>query len=83
MKSKNLTVIINQKIKPFKKQITVDSDKSLSIRSFLIGSICQGVSNVDNVLESDDVMSAVAVCKNLELKLKRLSRNLIKFLEMG
>ena len=72
MKSKNLTVIINQKIKPFKKQITVDSDKSLSIRSFLIGSICQGVSNVDNVLESDDVMSAVAVCKKLGIKIKKI-----------
>ena len=72
MKRKIFTVEINQKIKPFKKQITVDSDKSLSIRSFLIGSICQGVSNVDNVLESDDVMSAVAVCKKLGIKIKKI-----------
>ena len=30
---------INSKIPPFKKIITVDSDKSQSIRSFIIGSI--------------------------------------------
>ena len=52
MKRKIFTVEINQKIKPFKKQISVDPDKSLSIRSFLIGSICQGVSSVKNTLES-------------------------------
>ncbi|MAC44951.1 MAG: 3-phosphoshikimate 1-carboxyvinyltransferase [Pelagibacteraceae bacterium] len=72
MKRKNLTVIINQKIKPFKKQISVDPDKSLSIRSFVIGSICQGISTVGNVLESDDVMNAVSACKKLGVKIKRI-----------
>ena len=72
MKRKIFTVEINQKIKPFKKQISVDPDKSLSIRSFLIGSICQGVSSVKNTLESDDVLSAVAVCKKLGVKIKKI-----------
>ena len=71
MKRKIFTVEINQKIKPFKKQISVDPDKSLSIRSFLIGSICQGVSSVKNTLESDDVLSAVAVCKKTWRKDKK------------
>ena len=72
MKRKIFTVEINQKIKPFKKQISVDPDKSLSIRSFLIGSICQGVSSVKNTLESDDVLSAVAACKKLGVKIKKI-----------
>ena len=42
---------INNKILPFKKVIEVDSDKSLSIRSFLIGSISQNISIVKNSLE--------------------------------
>ena len=37
-------------IKIFNKVILVDSDKSISIRAFLIGSISQGISKVKNVL---------------------------------
>ena len=44
---------VNQRTKNFNKVIRVDSDKSISIRSFLIGSICQKISTVKNVLESD------------------------------
>ena len=44
MQSKSFSLNINHKIKPFKKSIKVDSDKSLSIRSFLIGSISQDIS---------------------------------------
>ena len=49
------SVILNSKIKSFNKTIEVDPDKSLSIRSFLIGSIAQKISSVSNVLESEDV----------------------------
>ena len=44
MKSKKFSLVISKPIKKFRKKIIVDSDKSLSIRSFLIGSISQGVS---------------------------------------
>ncbi len=83
MKRKIFTVEINQKIKPFKKQISVDPDKSLSIRSFLIGSICQGVSSVKNTLESDDVLSAVAVCKKLGVKIKKIRPKFYKIFGNG
>ena len=63
------SIDIKSKIKPFKKSITVDPDKSLSIRSFLIGSICHKISHANNVLESDDVISAIRSCRNLELEL--------------
>jgi 3-phosphoshikimate 1-carboxyvinyltransferase len=71
MQSKSFTLKLNKKIKPFKKSIKVDSDKSLSIRSFLIGSICQDISNVKNVLESDDVFSSIAALRKLGVKIKK------------
>ena len=44
MQAKSFSLKINHKIKPFTKSIKVDSDKSLSIRSFLIGSISENIS---------------------------------------
>jgi 3-phosphoshikimate 1-carboxyvinyltransferase len=72
MRSKSFSVNIKNKIKPFRKTIKIDSDKSISIRSFLIGSICQNISIANNVLESEDVKSTIAVCKKLGVKIKRI-----------
>ena len=66
------SIDIKSKIKPFKKSIKVDPDKSLSIRSFLIGSICHKISNANNVLESDDVISAIKSCRKLGVKIVRV-----------
>ena len=71
MKSKTFLIKVKHKIKPFHKIIKVDSDKSLSIRSFLIGSICQNISTVTNVLESEDVKSTIEACKKLGVKIVR------------
>ena len=51
MVTKNLSVSF-KKINKFNKSIEVDSDKSISQRCFIIGSICEGISIVDNILES-------------------------------
>ena len=72
MKSKKFSLVIKKPIKNFKRKINVDSDKSISIRSFLLGSICQGVSSVKNVLESEDVFSTINCLKNLNVKVKYL-----------
>ena len=69
MNSKKFSLVIEKPIKNFKKKIIVDSDKSISIRSFLIGSICQGVSSVKNVLESEDVFSAINCLRKLNIKI--------------
>ena len=55
MFKKSFNLILKKKLNPFNKTIKVDSDKSISIRSFLIGSISQNISIVKNVLESEDV----------------------------
>ena len=69
MPSKSFSIVIKKPIKDFKKNIVVDSDKSISIRSFLIGSICEGVSVVKNVLESEDVFSTINCLKKLNVKI--------------
>ena len=56
-------------ISSFKKKIIVDSDKSISIRSFLIGSICNNISKASNVLESEDVFSTINCLKKLGVKI--------------
>lgn len=69
MQSKSFNLNINIPIKPFKKTITVDSDKSLSIRSFLIGAISHNISKANNVLESEDVYSTINCLKKLGVKI--------------
>ena len=70
MSNQSYSVILKNKIRKFNKIIIVDSDKSISIRSFLIGSISQGISKVFNVLESDDVFSTIESIKKLNCKIK-------------
>ena len=62
---------IQRKIKPFNKLIKVDSDKSLSIRSFIIGAISQDISRANNILESEDVFSTISSLKKLGVKIKK------------
>ena len=71
MQSKSFSLKLSHKIKPFNKSIKVDSDKSLSIRSFLIGSISENISFAKNVLESDDVISTINCLRQLGVKIKR------------
>ena len=75
MQAKSFSLNINRKIKPFIKSIQVDSDKSLSIRSFLIGSICEDVSVAKNVLESEDIFSTINCLKKLGVKIKKNSKS--------
>ena len=77
------SVYIKNKIKPFKKSITVDPDKSLSIRSFLIGSICHKISYAKNVLESDDVISAINSCRMLGVRIVRVKPKKYKIYGKG
>tara|TARA_X000000950_G_scaffold274225_1_gene359015 strand:- start:117 stop:1436 length:1320 start_codon:yes stop_codon:yes gene_type:complete len=61
---------INKKISSFKKIISVEGDKSLSIRWVLISSLSKKKSTAFNLLESEDVMSAIRCIKKLGSKVK-------------
>ena len=71
MSPNSFNLITNSKISSFKKIIKVDSDKSISIRSFLIGAISHNISSVKNVLVSEDVLSSIECLKKLGVKIKK------------
>ena len=72
MYPKKFNLKLHKKILPFKKKIFVDSDKSISIRSFLFSSISQNLSIAHNVLESADVLSTINCLKKLGIKIKKI-----------
>ena len=74
MLKEKFNLSLKSKINEFKKNIVVDSDKSVSIRSFLIGAISQNLSIANNVLESEDVFSTIECLKKLGVKIKRLKK---------
>ena len=72
MSTKSFSIKLNNVIKSYNKAISVDSDKSISIRSFLIGSISNNISKVKNVLESEDVFSTIECLRKLGVKIKKI-----------
>ena len=69
MPLKSFNLIIKNKISSFNKNIEADADKSISIRSFLIGSISQNITSIKNILESEDVLSSIICLKKLGVKI--------------
>ncbi len=72
MLNKSFSVTISKKIKKYKKTVMVDSDKSISIRSFLIGAISHDISKIENVLESEDVFSTIKCLRKLGVKIIKI-----------
>jgi len=71
---KNITVI-KQGLNVFKKDtISVDGDKSLSIRFILLSSLSTGKCIATNLLKSEDVLNAINSIKKLGIKI-RLTNN--------
>jgi 3-phosphoshikimate 1-carboxyvinyltransferase len=69
MPPKSFNLLAKNKVLPFNKKIKVDSDKSISIRSFLLGSISQNITSIKNVLESEDVLTTINCLKKLGVKI--------------
>jgi 3-phosphoshikimate 1-carboxyvinyltransferase len=61
-------IIVKKKIKAFNKTISVNGDKSLSIRWALLASQASGKSRAYNLLRSLDVLSALNCLKKLGIK---------------
>ena len=68
------SVIFNKKINGFNRSVNIDSDKSISQRSFIIGSISEGISKVKNALESEDVFSTINCLRKLNCKIKKIKK---------
>jgi len=67
-------IIINKTIDNYNKKISIEGDKSLSIRWVLIASQAEGKSKAFNLLKSEDVLSAIECVKKLGVKVK-LNKN--------
>tara|TARA_Y100000590_G_scaffold232733_1_gene262156 strand:+ start:117 stop:1466 length:1350 start_codon:yes stop_codon:yes gene_type:complete len=74
---KKFSVLIKKKINKFNKTVKIPSDKSMSIRVLLVASQCIGISNIKNLLESEDVLSCVNALKALGVKIIK-NRNIYK-----
>jgi|TARA_B100001093_G_scaffold514619_1_gene589057 3-phosphoshikimate 1-carboxyvinyltransferase len=72
MLNKSFSLFVSKPIKSYNKTIRVDSDKSISIRSFIIGAISHNISEVKNVLESDDVFSCINCLRKLGVKIDKV-----------
>ena len=72
MLNKSFSLLLAEPIKSYNKTIFVDSDKSISIRSFLIGAVSHNISEVKNVLESNDVYACVNILKKLGVKIDKV-----------
>ena len=53
------TTSINRTIRPFNKTVTIEGDKSLSIRWALLASQATGKSSAINILKSEDVLNTL------------------------
>jgi len=75
-------IIIKNKINNFNKKIYVSGDKSLSIRWILFASLASGVSKAQNLLISEDVISAINAIKKLGIKIS-IKNNICKIYGQG
>ena len=66
------TIKINNQIKSFNKIISIEGDKSLSIRWALLASQSNGKSKSFNLLKSEDVLNTLKCLKKLGIKIKML-----------
>ena len=73
---------IKNKIKPFNKNISIEGDKSISIRWALLASQAKGKSKAINLLKSEDVLSTLDCLKKLGVKVK-ISKNICEITGVG
>ena len=70
--------MISNKIKDgIKGSINIPSDKSISHRSIIIPSVSMGISEVNNILMSDDVLHTLNAFKALGVKIEKLNDKII------
>ena len=63
-------LFINNNYNSFKKTISIDGDKSISIRALLLGSQAYGKTLIENILLSEDIINSINCLKKLGIKIK-------------
>jgi len=62
-------IFIRNGYNSFKKTITIDGDKSISIRALLLGSQAHGKTFIENILLSEDIINSINCLKKLGIKI--------------
>ena len=62
-------LLIKNTFNSFKKTISIDGDKSISIRSLLLGSQAYGKTFIKNILLSEDIINSIKCLKKLGIKI--------------
>ena len=68
-------LFIKNKNNSFKKTILVDGDKSISIRTLLLGSQAFGKTFIENILLSEDIINSINCLKKLGVKISVNNKN--------
>ena len=68
-------LFINNKYNSFKKTISVDGDKSISIRALLLGSQAYGKTFIENILLSEDIINSINCLKKLGIRISLSKKN--------
>ncbi len=68
-------LFINYKYNSFKKTISVDGDKSISIRALLLGSQAYGKTFIENILLSEDIINSINCLKKLGIRISLRKKN--------
>ena len=68
-------LFINNKFNSFKKTISIDGDKSISIRALLLGSQGYGKTLIENILLSEDIVNSIYCLKKLGIKISFNKKN--------
>ena len=70
-------IFINNRYNSFKKTITIDGDKSISIRALLLGSQAHGKTFIKNILLSEDIINSINCLKKLGVKISLRKKKLL------
>ena len=73
-------LFINNKSNSFKKTISIDGDKSISIRALLLGSQASGKTSIENILLSEDIINSMNCLKKLGVNIS-LDKKSVQFME--
>ena len=68
-------IFINNRYNSFKKTITIDGDKSISIRALLLASQAHGKTFIKNILLSEDIINSINCLKKLGIKISFNKKN--------
>ena len=68
-------LLINYNDNTFKKTISIDGDKSISIRTLLLGSQAYGKTFIRNILLSEDILNSIHCLKKLGVKIFLKKKN--------